>query len=200
MIKIRFVQLIVLAWCFCSCKGQSGKEETCAQKFKAARELAYSNPDKKSALDSALLLTNGITNCDSIKKAVVDFKITLLFSLQRYSQVLNFIDSLSTDDFTFNYKKNLTYKDALALRYDSQGDTVRRDSVYNALDNELERYIEDHNPSGKEFKAIYTELFAIKGKYMNSNQINSDVEFLKKRYPDKQSFFDFFKSEKKPEQ
>lgn len=196
MIIIRFVQLIFLAYCFSACKGQSFKEETCAQKFNSARELAYGNPDRKSALDSALVLTNEITQCDSVRKAVVDFKITLLLSLQRYQQALSFIDSLNTNDFIYDYKKNTTYKGVLALRYDSQGDKVRRDSVYKAVSSEIEKYIENRSPSGKEFNAVYTELFAIKGMYSNPNQIDSSVELLKKRYPDKETFFDFFKARK----
>lgn len=196
MTRIRLFQIIAIVCCFSSCNGQGGNVEKCAQKFKSAREIAYSNPDRKSALDSALVLTNEISQCDSIKKAVVDFKITLLLGLQRYQQALNYIDSLNIKDFTYDYKKNATYKSILALRYDSEGDTFRRDSLYKAIANEIEKYIEDRNPSGKEFKEVYTELFAIKGMYLNPKQIDSSVELLKKKYPDKETFFEFFKTPK----
>jgi hypothetical protein len=197
MIKLRFIQIIALAWCISSCNGQAGKEASCTQKFKSARDLAYGNPERKSALDSALILANELTQCDSIRKAVVDFKIMLLLSLQRYQQALNFIDSLGTSDFIYEYKKNTTYKSILALRYDSQGDKLSRDSIYRIIDNEIEKYVGDRNLSAKEFKAAYTELFAIKGMYLSPIQIDSSVDAHKKQYPDKSTFFEFFKPKAK---
>lgn len=196
MIKIRAFHLVFFTYFFCSCNGQSSKEETCAQKFKTARTLAYENPYRISAIDSALILTNEISQCKDIRKAVVDFKITLLLSLQRYQQTLNFIDSLSTNDFIYDYKKNTTYKGVLALRYDLQGDKVSRDSVYKEIGNEVEKYIENRHPSEEEFNAIYTDLFATQKMYLNPEQIDNNLELLKRRYPAKSTFFDFFKSKK----
>lgn len=193
MILKKIFQLLFLAWCFCSCKGQQMQEVTCTQKFKQARDIALLNPDRPSALDSALSLTNDIMQCDSIRKAVVDFKISLLVSRAKYPQALSFIDSLSNSDFAFNYKKNLTYKSIQALSYESNENRIKRDSVYKVINDELEAYIKERNPTGKEFKQIYTELFATKQKYLDKNKINSEVDILAKKYTEYQSFFEVFR-------
>ena len=105
---------------FCSCKGQLNTNDLCKKKFKEARDLAYTNSTRQSALDSALSLTNECMQCDSIRKAVVDFKITLLISMKKYAEGISFIDSLKGNDFTFEYKKNLMSKNLKALDYGSK--------------------------------------------------------------------------------
>lgn len=131
--------------------------------------------------------------CDSIRKAVVDFKITLLVSMKKYAEGISFIDSLNENDFTFGYKKNLISKSVQALDYSSKNDTIKQDLVYKEIANDIEKYITKQNISKKEFKEIYTDLFSVKEKYMDAGQINKEVEDLKKLYPEKEAFFDFFK-------
>lgn len=195
MITKRFFQILLFVWGFCSCKGQPNNQESCIRKFKQAQDIAYGNPNRPSTLDSALSLTNDIMGCDSIRKAVVEFKINLLITLQQYSKALSFVDSSNSTDFTYNYKKNLTYRSIQALAYDSKGDKGQRDSIYKILNNELEAYIKNQTPLGKEFKEIYTELFAVKRKYQDSKQTNVEAEILKNKYPEYQSFFEFFKED-----
>lgn len=178
---------------FCSCNGQLNTNNVCEKKFKEARDLAYTNPARQSALDSALSLTNDCMQCDSIRKAVVDFKITLLISMKKYAEGISFIDSLKGNDFAFGYKKNLMSKNLKALDYGSKNDTIKQNLVYKEIANDIEQYIKKQNISNAEFKEIYTDLFAVKENYLDANQINKDVEDLKKLYPDKEAFFDFFK-------
>jgi len=178
---------------FCSCKGQSNTNDLCKKKFKEARDLAYSNSTRQSALDSALSLTNECMLCDSIRKAVLDFKITLLISMKRYTEGISFIDSLKENDFTFGYKKNLMSKSLQALDYGSKNDTIKQKLVYREIANEIEQYIKKQNINNKEFKEIYTDLFDVKENYLDAIQINKDVEDLKKIYPEKKTFLDFFK-------
>lgn len=178
---------------FFSCKGQLNKNDLCKKKFKEARDLAYTNSTRQSALDSALSLTNECMQCDSIRKAVVDFKITLLISMKKYAEGISFIDSLKGNDFRFEYKKNLMTKNLKALNYGFKNDTIKKNLVYKEIANDIEHYINKQNISNAEFKEIYTDLFAVKENYLDANQINKEVEDLKKLYPEKKDFFDFFK-------
>jgi hypothetical protein len=178
---------------FCSCNGQLNTNDLCKKKFKEARDLAYANSTRQSGLDSALSLTNECMQCDSIRKAVVDFKITLLVSMKKYAEGISFIDSIKENDFTFGYKKNFMSKSLLALDYGSKNDTIKQNLVYKEIANDIEQYVKKQNISDKEFKDIYTDMFAVKENYLDSNQINKEVEDLKKLYPEQVTFFDFFK-------
>lgn len=194
MLKIsQIVFSVFFGLIFCSCNGQLNTNVVCKKKFKEARDLAYKNPTRQSALDSALVLTNECLQCDSIRKSVVDFKITLLITMKKYTEGISFIDSLSDNDFTFGYQKKMMSKSLKALTYDSKSDTANRNLVYTEMANDLEQYINGRQLSDKEFKEVYTYLYAIKGNYLDANQINKEVENLKKLYPDKEGFFDFFK-------
>jgi len=151
------------------------------------------NPTRQSALDSALSLTNECMQCDSIRKAVVDFKITLLISMKKYAEGISFIDSLKENDFTFGYKKGMMSKGLQALYYGSKNDTIKRNLMYKEIANDIEQYIKKKNLNNTEFKEIYTDLFAVKENYLNASQINKELEDLKNLYPEKKTFFDFFK-------
>ena len=113
--------------------------------------------------------------------------------MKKYAEGISFIDSLKENDFTFGYKKNLMSKSLQALVYGSKNDTIKQNLVYKEITNDIEQYIKKQNISNKEFKEIYTDLFAVKENYLNANQINKEVEDLKKLYPEKETFFDFFK-------
>lgn len=187
--QIIFFHFFILL--FCSCSGQLNT--TCIEKFKEARDLAYKNPTRQSALDSALSLTNECMQCDSIRKAVVDFKITLLITMKKYSEGILFIDSLNDNDFTFGYQKKMMSKSLKALTYDSKGDTVNRNLIYVEMANDLEKYINEKQLNDKEFKEIYIYLYAIKEKFLDAEQINTEVAALEKKYPDKTTFFEFLR-------
>jgi hypothetical protein len=195
MNQIIFLPFFVLI--FCSCNGQLNTSVGCKEKFKEARDLVYGNPNtiRQSALDSALNLANECLRlkCDSIKKAVVDFKITLLISMKKYSEGVSFVDSLRENDFSFNYKKKLMSKNLQALSYASKNDTIQRNLIYAEIANDLERYIKKENIKGKEFEEIYLDLYAIKGNFLDENKINQEIDSLKKEYPNKQDFFDYLK-------
>lgn len=202
MIKINFLKTIEIIFfvffilLFCSCNGQSNANFVCKKKFKEARDLVftYPNPLRQSALDSALDLTNECLQCDSIRKAVVDFKITLLIEMKKYPEGIRFIDSLSESDFTYGFKKNLMSNTLRALNYISRNDTTQRDIVYKEMVNDLEKYLKMRNPSDKEFKEIYISIFAVKGNYLITSQTNNELDSLQKVYPDKQAFFNFLKA------
>ena len=85
------------------------------------------------------------------------------------------------------------FKNLQALDYGSKNDTIKQNLVYKEITNDIEQYITKQKISNKEFKEIYTDLFAVKENYLDANQINKEVEDLKKLYPEKETFFDFFK-------
>jgi len=187
------LNLIYISFIIHSCNGQSRNNDNCEINFKKARELAYVDSVRQSALDSALYLANKCMQCSSIKKSVVDFKISLLVSMKKYEEGIDFIDSLKESDFTYGYKQNLLSKGLKALEYSDKKDTINRNKMYREISGDLEQYIRNKSIGENEFKEIYTDLFSIKENYLDSNQINSEVEALKNKYPDKKSFFDFFK-------
>lgn len=178
---------------FCSCNSQPNHKQSCSYKFKLARDIAYKGFERKSALDSSLHLVNQCMECDSIRIAVVDFKITLLISLKKYAEGIEFVKSLNSVDFTFDYKKSFIVKGIEALDYNDKNDTVRRNMKYKEIANDIELYIKNRTLSNKEFEEVYTDLFAIKKKYLSVEKINQDVDYFIKLYPDKKEFFDFFK-------
>jgi hypothetical protein len=196
MFKLFFIMRIdkILFPCFMtlifySCSGQKDNMN-CIKKFEQATKIAYSYPPPANqlSLDTALRLVNESLICDTVKKAAVDLKITLLTTMGKYSEGMKFVDSLKESDFTYGYKKKLIYKNFQALR-----DTTKRNIVYAEIASILEQYIKQHSMNDKEFKEIYTDLFAVKENYVDTNQINKEVEALKKQYPDKEAFFNFFK-------
>lgn len=192
----QIVFLIFFVLVFCSCNGQLDTNAICIQKFKEARDLVYTkntNAIPESALDSALKLANECLKCDSIKKAVVDFKITLLTFMKKYSEGISFINSLKENDFSFNYKKKLMSDNLQALSYASKNDTIHRNLIYEEMVDYLEQYMKKHNIKGKEFEEIYLDLYAVKSNFLDASQINQEIEVLKKQYPDKQDFFDYLK-------
>ena len=132
--------------------------------------------------------------CDSIKKAVVEFKITLLVSMKMYAEGIAFVDSLNEKDFTFGYYQNFILKQLQALEFKSKNNVIKENLIYREIVNDIGDYIISKNIGNKEFMEVYTDLFAAKEKCLDANQINKEVEPLKIKYPDKKSFFDFFKN------
>ena len=189
--QITFSAFFILL--FCSCNGQLNTSDLCKEKFKKARDLAYMNYTRQSALDSALNLTNECMQCDSIRNIVIDFKITLLATMKKYAEGISFIDSLKGSDFMFGYKKNFMSKALQALDYSSKSDTLKRNLVYKEIASDIEHYIKNQQISETEFKEIYTDLFSVKENFLDPRQINKEVDDLKRRYPEKERFFDFFK-------
>ncbi|MEQ1677364.1 MAG: hypothetical protein ABL876_11720 [Chitinophagaceae bacterium] len=194
MYKINLIAaFICFTLVFCSCNRQVKRNEACRDKLKTARDLVYANYNRQSALDSALHITNECMQCDSLKKEVVDFKITLLITMKRYIPGIAFIDSLKESDFTFGYKQRFLSKGLRALEYNSIDDTAKRDLMYKEIKDDIGQYVKSRTIGDKEFKEIYTDLFSVMENYLDGDQINEEVKALKMKYPEKQSFFDFFK-------
>lgn len=192
MLKISQVLILSLS-IFFSCKGQNFKGTACVRQFENARDIAYQNPTDNAALDSALQLANESMGCDSIRKEVVEFKISLLLAMAKYDEGLKFVDSLKGSDFVYNYKKNLMYKNFLALSLNEKKDTVSRNLVYDQMADDIEENIKKPGITEEELMEASTELFAIFQNYLDADQINNKADSLTKLYPEKKTFFAGFK-------
>lgn len=177
-----------------SCKGQSRVDDSCYYKYKLARNLVYVNYTSHSAMDSALQLLNECMGCDSIRVAVVDLKIRILVGMKKYAESINFINSLSMKDFTYSYKQKFLTKEIQVLEYRERNDTIIINALYQEIVNIINEYISDrYNMDNNELMEVYTDLFTVKEMYMDENQINKELEELKRKYPQKKDFFEFLK-------
>jgi hypothetical protein len=188
-----FIIFLVGQIIFYSCHLPHDREIICEQNFKTARDLAYKNPTDFAKLDSALNIVNRCMQCDSIKIAVVELKIRLLETLDKYKQGSKFIDSLQPSDFPFPYKKMLYQDNFIALNFASKGDTISRDKVYNKITADLENYIRKSDLKSKEFQEAFTELSAFPKSSTDSLKFSSLIDSLTSKYPDEERFLNFFK-------
>lgn len=175
-----------------SCYIAHDKEIICYNNFKKAKEIAYNNFSKKSSLDSALVLVNRSMQCDSIKKSVIELKLRLLIALKKYKEGAEFVDSLPNDDFEYSYKKKHYHDSFIALEFQSNKDTNGRNSVYREMAANLGKYINSKKLISKEFDEAFLDLYAIKENFMDTIKINREIDSLKKEYPAKENFFNFF--------
>ena len=193
MLKLnQILNLTCLILIVYSCNGQKNSNNECKERFKKARDLAYQDTNNITSLNSALLITNDLLNCDSIRNAVVDFKIMLLTSLKKYKEGVGFVSSLNEKDFSFKYKKGLMLKNFQALDYADRNDSLQKIIMYSSIVNDLEQYIKKNNLNKQEFEEVFLDLYAVKGYFISGDQIKNEIDSLKKKYPDKSSFFDFF--------
>lgn len=184
---------------FYSCHIPHDREIICEVNFKKARDLAYKNPTDSSALESALNIINRSMQCDSIKAAVVELKISLLLTLGKYDEGSKFIDSLHFSDFTFPYKRTLNHDNFIALGFASKSDTISRNKVYNKMAADLEGYIKQNNLKSKEFQEAFTELSSFPRNSSDSLKLTLLIDSLKIRYPDEEHFLDFLSIRRKGE-
>lgn len=185
--------LLIVQTQFYSCHISNDKENICHDNFKKARDLAYRNPTNPAALDSALIIIDRCIECDSIKTAVVDFKIRLLIALGKLKEGADFVNSLKASDFVYPYKKKLNHDNFIALNFTLNKDTINRNKVFQEMIADLEKYITVNTLKTKEFQEIYTEYFTIKENFVDSVSINTEIDSLKIKYPENAKFFDFFK-------
>lgn len=171
---------------FYACKSQLSSNKTCEEKLKLLRTLAYTNYDRQPALDSALHLANECMQCDSIKMEVIDFKWRILATLKRYDDAVAFIDSLKESDFTFAYKQRYLSKALRALAYISKNDTANRNNIYKEMAADIDRYVKKRTISEEEFQEIYLDLYEVKKQYLDTTQVNKEIDSLKMTYDKKQ--------------
>ena len=192
MTKLLLAFLTVGQILFYSCHIPHDREIICEDNFKKASDLAYKNPTNKSILDSALLIVNRCTQCDSIKKSVTVLKIRLLITLEKFTGGSNYVDSLELSAFEYPYKKKLNHDNFVALRFASNKDTISRNNVYRQMTADLEKYISRNNLNKKEFEEAFIDLSTLKQNLVDTIG-NREIDSLKIKYPDNAKFLDFYK-------
>ena len=186
-----FVLLIITVVLFYACQPLKDKERICKENFQKARDLVENKQNDSVAMRAALTLINSSLQCDSIKKAAVDFKIRLLLGLGNYKEGLAFVDSLSISEFVYPYKRNLYHKNFLVRLYQSKGENFKLRLTYKDMSDDLQNYIIDKDLGPQEFEEVFLDLYTLKKRYLDSSIINHEIDSLKKRYPDKVRFFEF---------
>ncbi|MBA4257637.1 MAG: hypothetical protein C0446_00610 [Chitinophaga sp.] len=169
--------------------------DDCSDKFKNVKDIASLGSTRQSALDSALSLCNEVISCSGeteLQKTAIDFKIRLIINLRKFSEGVRFIDSLPNKSFVYEYKKDFLLKSLIALNFISNNDTAKLIPTYKQIVSDLENYVQKKSLDDKEFKEVYSDLFSVKQKFLSAKQINEDVKLLKRKFPQKQTFFEFF--------
>lgn len=178
---------------FSSCQMSKGSDTGCAAHFKKARDLAFRNPADTTALYAALAMVNESMECDSVRLAAVDLKIRLLLTLRKYGEGMKYTDSLQAADFIYSYKKPLIHGNFAAFNFAAKGDTASSDSVYRKMAAYLETYIQESRLKPGEFQEAFTELNSLQERFMDSMALKAVVDSFKRKYPDEERFFEFFK-------
>ena len=191
-VLFNFLLLIALAQTF-SCHISHDKEIICSSNLEKARLLMFKMPIDTLSLDSALILLNHSIQCDSIKTAVIDLKVSLLITLGKFKSGSEFVDSLTETDFVFPYKKQLYHDNFIALNYQADKDTSKRNLIYQQMVSNLTRYINENKSNPNELEDAFLDLYTIKRIFVDSLTINREIDSLKNIYPNNKNLFDFLK-------
>lgn len=142
-------------------------------------------------LDSALQETEFSTYCESTKPAAIETKIILLMLAKKYKEGYEFVNSLSVNDFKFKYKKQMYYNYFMAEDYERMNDSLRRDSCFNKIVADIERFVGTQDSVNKE---AYLDLYSAKAKVSSIHQVSMEIDSLVKMYPNQSGFFNSVKA------
>lgn len=183
----RILMLSFVCVLFHSCKDQPQKIG-CNEYFLKARKII--NTNNYQMLDSALFFINRSVECDTNKIASVELKIYILYTLGKYQEGIRFIDSLSTDNFSYEYKKQILSDNFRSMTIDSSSQKI----LLKRMDSSLTAYINSRNLSNIEEEQAYIDLFAIKKRYMNPPSIAVEIDSLIVSRPQKQKLFEMLRN------
>lgn len=186
------IGLFIFACFLTSCNGQNTNIETCKEhlkKSKTAFNSFYTQNDQNLLL-TALKESELAQDCPETKQASIELKISILSLQKNYNKAYTFVDSLDIKDFTKPYKKDMQSNLFRALDYELKSDLKNRNLYLKKAINEINNFIGDQKVIDKE---AYYDLFFIKSKMLNKNQLEVDIVLLKKKYPNDKSFFELLK-------
>lgn len=172
---------------FHSCKGQSHKTE-CREYFLKASRIINTNISDK--MDSALFYINRSIECDTSKIASVELKIYILFALEKYEEGIQFVDSLTVDNFSYEYKKKIFRDNFYLMTIDSSSQLIH----LKHMDSSLTAYINIRSLSKTEEEQAFLDLFSIKRRYMSPKSISAEIDSLIISRPQKQKLFEMLRS------
>lgn len=184
--------LTILSATSCSGQKEQGSNKDCETLYKQAKyklnEYYLSNQD--SSLYLALNYTDkALPLCPESKGRLTNLKITLLMLLHEYNTGYEFVSTLNVDDFAKSYKRNLYLETFKALSLEVKGDTLGRDSCFNALEKEIEIHVSKH-PLDKDAIA---DLFFTKAKYIDTEIVIKEIGLLQEKNKEENEFFEGLK-------
>ena len=175
---------------FIGCR--SRQDDQCSINYKKAKDFLYKYHinQKRSFLVRALAEIER-SGCPETALGAVELKISLLSLLKKYKEAYQYIDSLGPGSFKLEYKKGMSYNLFRALEYESKFDTANRNLFLNRSVITIQSYIDEQDTSESKLnEEAYYDLFLIKSKLENLENLNNDIEKLKKRYPNKLTFWE----------
>jgi hypothetical protein len=191
--------MAILAAClfFASCKRRAPSYEDCKSHLRDALvDLNdYYRSNKTSSLQKSLENVNESVKCPETRRNSIDIKISVLELLGRYQSGYEFIDSLKEDDFHARYMKKFNYNYFRALDYESKRDTIVSKKILQETISDIQKYInEERMPADSVDEDAYLSLFMIKKKVLDSFQIGSQIDSLKKVFPKSTDYFNILRN------
>ena len=144
----------------------------------------YSNKNQ-SLLNTALKEVEQSLPCPGTRKAAVELKIGLLSLQKKFATAYTFIDSLTDADFKYDYTKAADYNFFRAMEYESKADIANRDKFLSKAVAAVKEHINKENARNNHFdlESYYT-LFFFKKMYVSSQSLETELDLLKRKYPD----------------
>jgi hypothetical protein len=181
-----------------SCQGQSLNQNNCISELKNARKAfnyyLINGDTSQSVLITILREIDSSMQCSNTRMASIELKNSILLKLQKYQEGYTFIDSLNENDFKLKYKKQMWSDNFHALYFEEKGDTISRNNYYEKIIAEIQNYIQQEKSSDMIDKEAYYDLFTIKAKVLNEQELDKEFEDLIKQYPNDKDFIDALKS------
>lgn len=113
-------------------------------------------------------------DCASFNYKVFDTKITLVLLLKEYSEGIEYVKTIDNSDFQKEYQKNMYLKSFEAMICEIQGDTIRRNRLYQEIVAEIQSYL---NKTSNQETLI--DFFTIKSKIATKAEILKEIDLLK---------------------
>ena len=190
--NLRILPVILIA-CANSCTGQSSIQDDCKLRYGNAKQdlnSFYKSGDSLS-LVAALNEVEPALLCSSTRRFAIYLKISVLQLLKRYEQGLQFVDSLSVNDFKPQYLKNVNVKLFKALYFEKLGDTVTRNTIYTAAAGELLEYIKKETlPRDTIDEEAYGYYLFFRSKLLTKEQTGNEIDSLYRQYKIDKDFFE----------
>jgi hypothetical protein len=150
----------------------------------------YYRSKKTSSLQKSLENVNESVKCPETRRNSIDIKISVLELLGRYQSGYQFIDSLKEDDFQARYMKKVNYNYFRALDYESKRDITSSKRILQETISDIQTYINKESlPADSVDEDAYLNLFMIKKKLLDTIQIGSQIDSLKKAFPKSTDYF-----------
>lgn len=188
----QFFSCTIIVLILSSCNGQNGNKDICMSNYLEAKKKF----NKFYADNNAVLLSDALKavekslDCPETRIASIELKISALSLLKKYDKAYQFVDSLKENDFSKSYKKKMQYNFLKAMSYESKSKITDRNIYCNKAILEIQTFINNEKTIDQE---AYYDLFLVKSKILNSQQISEEINNLKTKYPTDKDFFESLK-------